>query len=755
VWLLSLVASAAVSAAAAPPSGSAELVLELRVNGATAGPGVVVVRGADGAFCVPAAPLEALRVRTERLDTVVIEDQRCIRLGPAGEVRVTYDPASQRLDLVLPPSAFREAHITATAAAVSPMSSSGPGMFLNYDLEAVAGNGSSPAANGAFEMGVSAGPALAQTTAIARISRAGARAVRLDTSLTWDDPDHMRSLRVGDTITRGGFGGAPLRIGGLQFTRSFEVQPGFLTAPVPTLAGSAALPAVADLYVDGALTASKEVQPGAFTLTGFPVVTGAGRVEMVVRDALGRETVVRQAYYAAPTLLRAGLSDFSYELGFLRRDYAVSSASYGPLVASATYRLGVSDRLTAEGYAAASAETQQASAGAELAFPQLGLLSVSAAASRSRGGLAGHSWSIGFEHRAHGLSFGGSARLTSEHYRQVGDDRPLPAVDLAAFAGLSQRWGSLGLSYLQRDARDERPDAAFAGASASFRVAGLGTVHFAARSAMRGPRETSAELSFSAPLGPRTGMTGAVGVRDGAASGALSLQRSAPADEGWGYRVLATAGPLDSLSGALAMNTSFGQYDAELSYRDGRVGTRIRASGGIGMAGGQAFAAQRLSDAFAVVDAGQPGVRVYADNHLVGRTGSNGRVVAPRLRGYEDNFIRLELADLPIDAEVTAPETRVRPYARRGVVVNLRATRTRSALVRLEVPGLGALPAGATVTVGGRSFLAAPGGEVFLSGLADVNRLEARWPEGRCTLELLLPPGSDPQPDLGTRACRS
>jgi outer membrane usher protein len=205
---------------------------------------------------------------------------------------------------------------------------------------------------------------------------------------------------------------------------------------------------------------------------------------------------------------------------------------------------------------------------------------------------------------------------------------------------------------------------------------------------------------------------------------------------------------------ALQLNTNFGQYDAELTYRDGRTGARLRISGGIGMAGGETFAAQRLSDAFAVVDAGQPGVRVYADNHLVGRTGRDGRAVVPRLRGYEENSIRLEVADLPIDVEVTTAETQVRPYARRGVAVDMRARRTRSAVVRLEVPGLGPVPAGATVEVGGRSFVAVRGGEVYLSGLADMNRLEAIWPEGRCDFDVEMPAGTDPQPDLGTRICQ-
>jgi outer membrane usher protein len=754
VWLLSFAAAVVATAAAIPPGETTELVLEIRVNNIPAGAPVVVERDAAGAFYLPAAVLDSLRVKTERLELVTVGGQKWVRLAQAGEVRTSYDVVAQRLDLVLPPSCFREARIAVAMSTALPMTPADRGFFLNYDIEADAGHGTGPAASGAFELGLFMGSILAQNTAIARLSGSGARAVRLDTSFTWDDPDHMRSLRVGDAITRGGAGGSPVRIGGLQFTRSFEVQPGFLTGPLPAIGGTATLPSVADLYVNGALVATKEVPPGSFTLSGLPVVTGSGTIEMVVRDALGRETLVRQAYYAAPGLLRAGVSDFSYEIGFLRRDYASATASYGPLAASATNRLGLSDRFTIEGHAAATAETQQGGGGMGLAFPGLGLLSASAAASRSRGGVAGARWSIAFEHRSRGFSFGGSANGASEGYRMVGDGRPQPALDLQVSAGLSERWGALGISYLRHDARDGRPTATLAAASASVRLGGLGTLHFAARTALGGPRSSAAELSLSTRLGPRTSAGAAAGFRSGAGFASLSLQQNAPADTGWGYRAVATAGALESVVAALQLNTAFGQYDVELSYRDHRTGARVRVGGGVAMAGGETFAAQHLSDAFAVVDAGQPGVRVYANNRLVGRTGSNGRAVVPRLLGYEENSIRLELADVPLDVEVTTAEMRVRPYARRGVLVNLRGRRTRSAVMRLEVPGLGPLPAGATIRIGARSFVTALGGEIYLSGLADMNRLEAVWPQGHCDLELKMPAGTDPQPDLGTRICQ-
>src|SRR3546814_6682631 len=85
---------------------------------------------------------------------------------------------------------------------------------------------------------------IVQTTATASWAGGCLEATRLDSSWTVDDRDRMRSLSVGDSITRGGIGGLPLRYGGIRFGRNFEVQPGFVTLPMPSLNGSAALPSV-------------------------------------------------------------------------------------------------------------------------------------------------------------------------------------------------------------------------------------------------------------------------------------------------------------------------------------------------------------------------------------------------------------------------------------------------------------------------------------------------------------------------------
>src|SRR3546814_19782881 len=103
-----------------------------------------------------------------------------------------------------------------------------PGFRFNYELLGQYGAG--PATlNGAIELGIFSGASFVQTTATASWAGGGLEATRLDSRWTVDDRDRMRSLSVGDRLTRGGVGGLPPRSGGMRFGRDFEVHPLVLT----------------------------------------------------------------------------------------------------------------------------------------------------------------------------------------------------------------------------------------------------------------------------------------------------------------------------------------------------------------------------------------------------------------------------------------------------------------------------------------------------------------------------------------------
>ena len=61
-----------------------------------------------------------------------------------------------------------------------------------------------------------------------------------------------------------------------------------------------------------------------------------------------------------PRLLTAGLSDFSFEAGALRRNFGQPDSEYGPGFGAATYRYGFTPALTGEGRVEAQKERQAA-----------------------------------------------------------------------------------------------------------------------------------------------------------------------------------------------------------------------------------------------------------------------------------------------------------------------------------------------------------------------------------------------------------
>ena len=238
-------------------------------------------------------------------------------------------------------------------------------MLLNYDLSVAHGGSGGPLTSGALLEAV-AFSRFGNLVSSALVLDDGARrsATRLDTFWRYDLPQRMETLVVGDAVGVGGGWSRPARYGGVRWGRDFGMRPGFVTLPQLTLNGEAALPSTVEVLVNNARRLSQPMPSGPFELNNVPIVTGAGEINLVVRDLLGRETVIQQSYYASPRLLAPGLSDFSFEAGWLRTGYGESSA-YGDGFGAATWRQGLSRSLTGE--AGVELQAKRRAAGVELA----------------------------------------------------------------------------------------------------------------------------------------------------------------------------------------------------------------------------------------------------------------------------------------------------------------------------------------------------------------------------------------------------
>ena len=728
--------------------------LSVSVNGSPAGDPMMLLVLDNWTVYAPADALRSWRLKpwrpALRQDGV---DYYALK-GVPGLESVILDPI-QVLLITASPDLLERTTVAAAERASAPMTPSATGGFFNYDLvgQVIAGR---PDLHGLLETGLFTPHGVVISSFVGHWG-GGTGLTRLETSWTREDPDKMRVVRLGDSISRGSLGANPVRFAGIQLARDFASQPGFVTIPLPSLNGTSEVPSVVDVYVNNARTATHELPPGPFRIENIPVVTGGGEVQLVVRDLLGRETLVRQAYYAAPQLLRSGLVDYSLEAGFLRRNFGHASFDYGSAMASATVRYGLTEAFTGEMHVEASPTARVGGIGASVAVPELGVLNGSAAVSNSARGV-GTRYQVGLESRMPRLSYGAIAELISSDFVTVGtaaDSLRPPRLTVQAFAGVPLNIGSLGVSYVLRDSR-EQPDAEFLAASASIRLGEWGTLYLTGRKSLRGPSADALLLSFTRPLGAAANAS--IGGELGQAERLrLSLQKNLPAGEGLGYRLAGELGGVRRLDGSLSYQTEFGTYGLDLSWVDAQTGLRVTASGGIGFVGDQVFAARKLSQSFATVKVGDyGGVRVYADNQQVATTNASGEAVIPRLRPFEKNEVRVEVADLPIDAQIDAEEKTVRPFDRSGVAVDFGVRPSHGAVVTLVRENGQPVPAGAAVRLAGTAgeFVVAPGGQAYLTGLGSDTQASATWQTGSCTFAVRYPDPAPPQPRLGPLACR-
>jgi outer membrane usher protein len=733
------------------------VLLTVTLNGSETGDPQLLLQDPAGRLYAGLAALKLWRLRVPATPSLRYDGADYYLLDPH-IFKLTFSAADQSLAIEAPPGSFDRQNRSLTADDEMPMTRSATGLFVNYDMFAEHASGAT-SLNGAFELGLFNAHGSASSTFVAQTGGSHAGVVRLDTNWIIDRPASMTSIRLGDGITGGGPGAPPLRFAGIQFARNFAVRPGFVTLALPSTSGSAALPSTVDVYVNNVLQGSRQVEPGPFDIGGIPLQSGGGTLRIVTRDLLGRETVTTQNYYAAADVLRRGLHDFSYEAGFLRRDYGIRSNDYGTFIAAATERFGLTDHVTLEGNFELTAHRQLAGAGVTMLAGSLGFISASATASRSERGTGG-SLAIALERSVANFSIGVHNELATRNFAFVGMDRGLraPKMTTEAFADLSFRYGSVGANYVRRDNRG-KDDEQLAGIFASLDIGHFSTMQIFARRSVAGRSQTTFGIFLGIPLGGRRSASASVDHDLGGKTDAnFSFQNDPPAGEGSGYRINATAGRTNHVDGQYSLNTSRASFTAQAGYGRGGAAVRLSMTGSIGLIRGQAFASRHIGSSFGAVQlAGLPDVRIYADNQLIGRTDGSGRLIIPALRAFERNVIRLDEIDIPLDIQLPETEIAVRPFARGATIVSFAPRRERGALLKIALEDGSALPAGAMVSAGGagEGFVTASGGEVYIPNLAGTVRLRATWEQHSCQVDVTVPANDDPQPRIEGLICRN
>ena len=742
--------------------------LEVFINGARAGDWVLL--DVQGVLHATDEALSEWRLRLA-LDAraVVLYGQRWYPLGAVAGYSAQLNSANQSIDLKFAPEAFavtRVAQLAEEQPAVTPALTSA---FLNYDVSytASATRGAATAHDvGALtELGLSGRAGVLTNTSVARNlgndASLGARTVtRLETTYAVDFADRNTSLRLGDSSTRAGSWGRAVYFGGVQLGTNFSLSPGFITQPIPVIAGQSSAPSTVELYVNDALRQTSQVPSGPFTIENLPLLTGTGQARMVVRDLLGRETVLVQDFFTHSGLLREGLHDWSAQAGAVRRNLGLESADYGQAFASALYRHGLTNNLTVEGQTEASSTLRGAGVGFSTGILNRVLGQAAIATSHSDEAGGGHLWMLGAEHVStrHGVT--AHVEAASAQYRRIGQNEALPPARsqaLLSYSYLSDNLGQLGLAYAHVNAR-ETGTVDSVSANYSLRVGERSSLLFTATH-VSGPSSGNAfGATLIMPLDGRRVASASALSRGGHTDSYAAASQALGPEAGYGWRALAGRRSGDSYGeGGLYYQGSRGLVTADASASANAQALRLGAQGGLVAIDRELYASRKLQDSFALVEVpGYPDVGVGFQSTVLTRTDSQGKALVPRLIPYRRNSIRLDPGELPISAELDTIEMTAVPPARSGVRVAFPVRPGRGALITLHLDDGAPAPAGAELELIGdaKEFFVARRGEAFVTGLERRNTLRLKWKGQSCEVAIELADGNrDEFPRLGPYVC--
>lgn len=719
-------------------------------------------RLADGRLALGLAAWESAHLHLPEGKPLLLPDnQMGFALESVTDLTYTLDYGEMTLVVMAPASAFTSSHVNQVGMAVVLPDSVRPGFYLDYDSTLSSGDDSYESYGVVVEGTAFSRWGSAVSGLLVTGNHQHDQVIRTQSYWQKDLPDSMETLVFGDTVGDGGSWSRPARYAGIRWARNFSLRPGFIAMPMPSLSGTAALPSTVDVLINNQRRTSEQVNPGPFELTNVPVLSGAGDINLIVRDLLGRENIINQRYYFSPQMLAKGLSDFSVETGFLRENYGRESNDYDVTngFIAATGRYGMTSGLTGEVHI----ETQEKRQAVGVNFVSLlGTFATAevAVASSCSDHVKGNHYLFGLERRTSrgygALRWGYFDRDFVQFAAVPNELRPRERLSIGLGA-LLQGDVSTTINYTaQTSWEEERVDLLSINLGVTL-PEGIYLSSYLSQD-LGAEKGWSAGITFNLPLGrQRTASTSSSFNRKRNAINRAELSQSEPGGPGSGWRLVISDDRNQRWRAGLSHNTPIGSIKVEATDTVNNAAFRLGARGSVGWLGGHAFAARTIgAGSFAVVNVGNiEDVSVYRRNQLIAVTNGNGMALVPDLIPYQANQLTINPITLPFDVEILSIKEITVPFARSGLFVDFPVNRSRNALVLLRQHDGAVVPAGARVTVSSdeNGFLVGKRGETYLMNLSDSNHLSVQWKDGACELMLELDPDGPSEPRLGPLTC--
>lgn len=691
------------------------------------------------------AALEQLRdwrVAVEPEKSVLYRQRRYYQLQSIPGTQVDYDPRTLTLKIDFQAKAFQLSKTSLLNSEV-PEVTRDRGAYFDYDLSYIEGDESS---FGSFFSPAVFGKAGSLEMDFAYRSGFDDEYdgwERLATTFTRDDPQKMRSLRLGDVFSMPGPWGGAYRLGGVQIASNFSTRPAFVTFALPSLDGVARLPSAVDVYVNGALRYQDKVDAGGFRINEIPAMVGAGDVRMVVTDILGRESVINQSFYASNVLLKPGLAEYSYTVGELRKNYGQQDDGYERLSFVGSHRLGISERLTVGAQLQGNSDVVLSGVSMAVGASDRGVFSAAVAGSE-HDNEQGVAWRLDYQFSSLEWRFGAQASGTSSEFRLLdnGIGPNPPTAQYVINAGLSlPQGGSLGATFVRQEYRDRLSRNVYTLRHSRI-VAGEWSLGISANYIRETDTDYGFNITLSRSFGERSSVSSFAGISRDDSRLRVEAARSLPLANGFGYRLGMNADDSRQYDAVVSAQNDIGWYSLEAQSVQGKVASRVSTRGSLAWLSGQVFAAREIGEGFAVANLqGYQNVRVYLENQEIGRSDDEGMLLLPALRPYEVNRVRIEPDDLPMGALLGDFEMSIVPGYRSGSIASFSLQTSHSVRFYAQLPDGQRVPEGAhgVIADSDARILFGLDGMAFATGLSDATTVDVHMENGICRVRLPRP----------------
>lgn len=668
-----------------------EIIVTVRTNGVERGE-LVLLRVAGGDFWMSAQDFSRLKLKTVEAAMRQAGGETYFSLNALGARSLVFDEAKLTLDVEFPVRTLEGTHIDLSNRP-PPMEIGKPqnSAILNYRLSARQAGDDPIKLRLATELNVRVGELLLRQEAKYDSGLRTRQLTRGISQAIWDDRQAGTRFIAGDVLAPGGSFGTTFPAAGLSLSRLYALTPDIIRQPTAALVASALAPASVEVAVDGNTVYRTEVAPGPIALDNLLYTGGARTVRVTVTDATGRRQVVEQAFLFTDSALARGLHEYSYFIGRRSELGADDRWRYREGAWQALHRYGATDYLTVQAGGEGSREFASGGIGATLRNNVLGLLSLDLLASSDR---AASRQAQGWSARYTYLTANGSLFAGRRHYAAgfrtfattPGNATLLSETRLAASTRLFSAVTLSADLVRGRDSQGERASYAVRVSSNLDKRTSLNAEYQSIRTGAE--RDWALNLYLRFDLDHREWASATARAAPASRGFDIEAGRQLAQGEGVGYRVgvaSASQAGQDSVFSFASANWNLKpvtlEFNGTSQLRGGRSHyAEAAVSGSIVGLDGYLGATRLVGDGFALARLGvpQPGVDIFLNNQVQGKTDAQGNLLIPQVGAYGRQDVSLDDKQLPMQYNLATKRVTIAPPYRSGTIVDFGGRKLRA-----------------------------------------------------------------------------